>query len=524
VDRSTRRDDGEMPVFDADAPITRGVRPNPPSFPGRRSGSTRGVGLAVAALVLLTAGVAAGGILETTTPSPSSSSSGATPSDGSLAATDGPCVQTPLTRVPPFVIGVEGSTLTASGRAGYSHRPDGEERGPGWIVPTSAGVIVAAPSGAAFEVRTTEGACVRHILAAYASALFDHPEPSDVHRLADGQIEPPTQSPTLGTLPDGDWVIRVLIHFETGDRSAAGLVAGERFFRVRVGSGPFPTAAATPTPEPTPRVTPSAACKPAPTAVDEVDVVLAAPGDKAVAGVQDGASPPVVELGVGEVGELSIVGDLCATGWNITSLDATSGTVVSADKLDNAADDPTYASQNHWRVSIRVGTFDLIARLHLGPGLDVVRVWRVVGQEFAVPETLLRAENGEVVAALPGCGLSIQLTSGYSTGNVCEGLGFPEGLAELHVPAWSPVIIDIPGWTITGWYGQCGRVVADVGSEWFEQSCDLGGFSPDYGSGPPPGPARFLARPGAQIVQLSMTASSEMGTYSVPMFALVVGE
>ena len=526
MDRSARRDDGEMPVFDADAPVAGGVRRGPPGLTGRRSGSARGVGLAVGAIVLLTAGVAAGGLLEPPSPSASALSS-ATSSDGSLAATDGPCIQAPLTRVPSFVIGVEGASLTAPGRAGYSHRPDGEEPGPGWIVPGSDSIMAEVPTGAAFEIRTSGGACVRHILAAYASALFDHPAPNDVHRLKDTQVGPPAQSPTLGVLPDGDWVLRVLVHFETGDNTAAGLIAGERFFRVLVGPGPFPTRdpIVTPIPDETPAVTPAVPCNPAPSTIDDIAVVLTAPRREPVVGVPDGSSPPVVDIGLGDAGELVILGDVCATSWHITRLDATTGTVVQVDAIDNLANDPAFASQNHWRIAAQVGTFDVIASLHLGPGLDVVRIWRVVSHEFTVPETLLRGADGAAVAALPGCGLVVQLTNGYSNGDGnCVAIGYPAGLEELHVPAWSVVALDISGWTLSGWNGQCGRIATDEnGQEVFEWSCSLGGFSLEGGVAAP-GPARFLARPGSYVVQLWVNAANEVGTYNVPMFALVAGD
>ena len=86
--------------------------------------------------------------------------------------------------------------------------------------------------------------------------------------------------------------------------------------------------------------------------------------------------------------------------------------------------------------------------------------------------------------------------------------------------------LEIPGWTISSWYGACGRIDVDGGGlEYFNQvdSCYLGGYSLTGGASPP-APARFLARPGEQVIQLYVTATRDGDTFQVPMFALVTGE
>jgi hypothetical protein len=517
MDRLARHDDGELPVFDADAPVASLHRPGHPSFSGRRTGSGRGVGIAVGALVLLTAGIAVGGILDPATPTSSPSSSGA------ATVTDGPCLMAPRNEVPAFSLGGEGSDEAIDGKSGYSSLPTGEVQGPGWIVPgISADGVADVASSAALEVRASAGFCVRHILADYARAALRDPAPRDIRRLTDAQVQPPTQSPTFGLLPDGDWVVRIRIHFEPGGSGREGLVVGERYFRVRVGPGPF-MAAPTPSSTPRPAVRPAVPCSPAPATIDDIVVVFSKLGGEPVVGLPDGSSPPLVKLQLGDNAELAVVGDMCATTWNITRADATTGLVVDVTGTDNPADDPAYASQNHWRLSVEEGTFDVVASLHFGPGLDIVRIWRVVVAGFTIPEVVLRADGGDTVAALPGCGISIQLANGYAYGDSCGSMGFPAGLEELHVPAWSRVRLEITGWTISSWNGQCGRVVTDNGSEIFEYSCNVGGYSVEPGAFPP-GPAQFLARPGLQVMQLWVTGVGEAGTFSGPMFALVVGE
>ena len=87
-------------------------------------------------------------------------------------------------------------------------------------------------------------------------------------------LDPPIASPLVGTMPDGDWVVRVEASFETGMDGPDGLVVAEFFFRVRVGPMPAPT----PSPEPTPAVTPAVACGPPPAAAEDVELALTVAG------------------------------------------------------------------------------------------------------------------------------------------------------------------------------------------------------------------------------------------------------
>jgi hypothetical protein len=512
VDRET-----EMPVFDADAAFP-GARPVRRSAGPRRGGTGRGVGVAVAALVLLTGGVVVGGMLEDPGPSPS-------PSLAVSARPPEACV--PLgDSVPSFSLGVTGEQGAFPGEVGYTLRP-GEVFGDRkWIVPDER-PRQAVVSGSLLEIRTPSGACLRHLAAAFLDPLAYDPLTSVAKGLIDTDVEPPSPSLVLGRLPDGEWVVRVTAFFESDIRGSAADVVRESYFRMRVGPGPFPTLRPSPTAEPTPAVVPDVACGPEPVSVDDVELlaVTSAPDDADMAGAADGAEPPVVSIALGEPVEIQVSGDACATSWDIRVVNLENLATMDQDVQHNPAESPAYAAQNRWRLRVGVGDFALVADLRFGADVAVHREWRLAGLGFVMPGAFLVDGDGSRVAVLPGCGLSFTLANGYSASDSCGSIGYPDGLEVLHVAAWSPVVLDIPGWTITSWNGTCGRVIEGVEGQGFEtvNGCYLGNYTVAPGASPP-APVRFLARPGEQSVLLGITASRDGNTFSVVMYGVVDGE
>lgn len=523
--RSAGREETDLPVFDADAALSDrpagGGAPNP----GRRPHRARGIGVAVAAIALLTAGIAVGGALETP------NQSGSPAASGSPDATSATCFPVPTDRVPAFLLAVaEDPEPGTAGQVGYTRRPGDETPGISWVVPAApAFAAVVARTGNVLEVRAAPGACVRYVQSEYADAALDRvPGPSERRPLFTGRIVSPTPTPTLGSLPDGDWVVRVMAYFETGLAGPDGLVISEAFFRVRVGNGPFatPRTSPGPTPEPTPAVTPALPCGPSPAPAAAMDLLLAAPGVEGVAGAPAGTTPPQVSVGPGESASLTVPGAACATSWDIRLLRDGSTEPESLDVLNNPGEDPGHAAQNRWIIMVPVGDFRLVASLKFGADSTVVREWRLQGRPFVVPKTVLTGPDGTEVEARAGCGLSISLANGYSASDSCGSIGFPDGLAVLRVPAWSRVVLEVSGWTIAAWNGSCGRVVADAfNPELFEQlnGCSLGGYRVADNEAPP-SPAQFLARPGEQVLALYVRATRGGDAFDATMYALVTGE
>lgn len=515
-------DEAGLPVIDADAaPIGR------PSVRhgslGRRPTRTRGVLPAVAALVVLTAGVALGGILETSEPE-------ASPSPGASAAIPTPtgaCEAAATTRVPEFELILAGAPDGGvPGIQTSAHRPGRTSPSRGWLVPRLGGSTLAAPVEHTLTVRAEPGICFRFLNAVYATAILPGtPAPEDRTRLTYGGMQPPEAEPSLGRLPAGDWVLQVTAYFWTGIEGTPGEVHAQRAFRVMVGEGPFPTLEASPTAVPTPAVTPDVACGPAPASAEDVIVTATAPGGDAIPGGPPAGDPPVVTMSLGDVLGLAVLDARCATSWDVRILSEDGADVVDRETRQNPGEDPGWAAQNHWRLVPGMGTFRLLVDLHFGATVQVTRVWLLNVPAFTVPRTVLIGADGSTVEALPGCGLSLQLVNGYTTGDTCGSIGFPDGLEVLRVPAWSAVRLEVDGWQISSWYGSCGRVVTDGGIEAFEPAdgCGLGGYYVEPGQDPPAA-AIFLARPGEHVVQIGLTGSLNGNTYNVPMYAIVRGE
>jgi hypothetical protein len=465
--------------------------------------------------VILTVAVTIGGFVEA--PSPNATTS-ATGPDG--VATD--CAPASATTVPVFTLGVAGGPGPGIGGLVGTTQVPGEG---GWQVPAfdPGREIPVVPSGAALEIRSSGPACFGNVFADFAHATLER-MPNRLRRwtLRAGTVEPPSRNPGLGTLPDGDWVVRVVVSIVSGAGGPDDPVWGERFFRLRVGPAPYPT----PTPEATPAVTPAVACGPAPATPGEVQLTLTAPGGEAIAGVDDGTDATTVAIPLGETGTLAVVGDACALSWDISVVDAETGRPFNADIRANPADDPELVTQNRWRVWSTIGDFFLVANLHFGPGVDVGKVWRIEGPGFTVPDTFLVAADGRRAAALPGCGLTFTLPNGYSVADACDSGRVPDGLRLLRVPAWSRVVVDVAGWTVTAWDGSCGRLERDsAGFEVFNEPdfCPLGAYSvADDAS--PPAPMQFLARPGEWTLRIHVRAMKGGATYDVQMYARVAGQ
>ncbi len=512
--RGADRDEFEIPVFDADSTVPGSGHHDPSGLAGKPAGRARGVGIAIAAISLLAVALAIGGSLEPSVPSGS-------PAPALPAR---PCERVSTSNAPTFRIRAVGSDAAWGGALGSTHVPGADTPGRGWQVPVPERGRPAhdVGSGVSLELSAVPGTCVRYLFAEFAYASLATPDPADRRPLIRATIEPPSANPVIGTLPDGDWVVRALAHFETGVDGSDGLVISEFYFRVRVGSGPE----LRPTLEPTPAVTPEVACGPMPASADEVEVVLGAPGIESVAGVPEGAEAPVVIIPPGEYPVVSVVGDACASSWEIGAFLEDGSQRFLLAHYQNP-DDPLLASQNRWLIRPGKGTSDVVARLHLGPGVDVVRSWRMEAPGLTVPDTFLVAETGARIRALPGCGITFSLENGYTSnsGPCGEYLEVPDELEVLRVLVWSRVALEIPGWTIASWNGSCGELGTDeTGRRLFNQpdNCFLGSYSVALFE-TPPAPAQFLTRPGEHVVSLMLTGTRGGDWYEATMYALVDG-
>ena len=397
---------------------------------------------------------------------------------------------------------------------------------PSWLGPPESAALEIDPLSG-LELRAGPFACVTRLVVTYlaSDALFNGGDGQELIRKA---VEPEAHGVGFGGIPAGDWVLRVDAHFSAQDPSGGELVA-RWFFRVVAAPGLGPTHAPTAPPPPTPAVTPLfGTCTSDPVSAD-IPVIASAGGGDPVTGdaapLTD-ASPseaPTLLVKPGDHVQIAVFGG-CAVSWTIRLLDPSSlgGTTVEFQRNDN--DDPSFASQNAWDVVVE-GTSLLQAHLHFPGGPTIDRTWLLVAQPFEIPAAYLVAPDGTRGDALPGCGLVISLANGYNTADQCGDAGVSLGPAAFHVPAWTPITFEIPGWQLRQWSTACGGLSGDAGDIFTPtDGCDLGGGLTDTGEALSD-PATFVLPPTDTIVVIQASAMSpNRDFFSVPYYIHVIAK
>jgi hypothetical protein len=514
--------DDDLPVFDAPepgAPRPGGRRPA-----GRgRLGPARGIGLAAAALVLLVAGIALGDLPDPAraTDPPRPTSTPATTA-GLPQRTFDPAEYATACRLAPasevetqLRLRVDGAG-DAPGQAGL------DERGIPWRVP-EVGDAVRADPAAVLVLVTNPGACLTSV-AIGAVRTADVPGPASID-LRRQSFDPATSVVAIPGQPDGDWILRVTAQFDSLDDAPDPTIV--TYFRLISGLGaaasdaPTRTAGTgTATDEP---------CRPPPPDGSTVEVTLtdlagSQRSGPATTGIVPGSDLPVASIALGDTGLVELLGGFCATAWQIEVTEAVGGSTVAEQVFDGSGGVPPGAGRT-WRIDPGVGTFNLVAYLEIGTDSLVVRAWRVVENSFVVPAARLTGVAGGSASMLPGCGLLVSLANGYENREACPTIGYPAGLEVLRVPAWSPVTLEIPGWDILTWSGECGSLGPnDSGTEVFlADECTLGSYDIDPGA-QPRAPVRFLVRPAPHVVRISVTAQRAGDRFTAILYGLVDGE
>jgi hypothetical protein len=531
---SERRAGGEelLPVFDAleeveHRPISRG---RPPSRRGL--GPARGAGIAAALLVLLVAGIAVGSLPKAGDPSERPSASPASTGDAIAVAPTtrtGDCRPQSMARYPMLSLSVTGVPYAVDATLGAGYHI-GEEpiTGGTWVVPPLSGSLYL-PQPETLDLSPDLGACLtRVVILETASATI--PNLVDAKLLYDGNFDPAVSGLTFGRIEAGDWVLRVEAHYDTQETGVVPELVTFSYLRVIAGEGPVVTDIPAVTPEPSPVATPITPCGSTPPSTNIVVALSGGSGD-AVPGIADvipSAAPevppeiPYVTVGLGDPVRIDVAGAVCAVSWEIRLMDPYSGQVGDVYHVSNPNDDPKRAVQNHWEIPIE-GEQYVIATLHFPGGPTITRTWHVVPAGFPVPAAFLVARDGTRFQASAGCGLTLGLANGYSSGDSCGSIGYSPGDDALQVHAFEPVTFEIPGWGLQSWNGLCGTV-PDDGSETFNDNggCRLGAATSDAG-GLLTDPVSFVLPPGDAVVRIYVTAIGSNGDqYSVAYFAHVI--
>ena len=522
----TRRDDGDLPVFDALEPGDfTGVGPRRPARRGGL-GPARGAGIAAGALVLLVGAIAVGGL--SLAPEPTAAGDEAALPSGATTE-GGPCTRPQEGQFPAVTLAVRGTSDAVEELfvSGYGFGRQTQAPGwpvAGWPVPPTSRALVARPTDS-LALSASRDTCFRHVSVEYTATrtLNEHPAIASGGGISwfRDSLVPSARTLILGGLPDGDWVVRVTAHFDSFETEPAGELVTVTYFRILSGKGPFVTAP-TLSPDPTPLISPTVPCAtlaPTPDIGASLVVGSSAP---VPGGANDGADPPEVHARLGDPIRVIVDGDVCAVRWSIGLVNDETGEEISVDRFDRPNDDPAYAAQNRWDIST-FGRQVLTADLHFPGGIEVVRSWRVTIDPFVVPALFLVGPNGARFEATAGCGLYVRFSNGYEAADECGSIGYAPGPEALMVRAYRAIHIDLPGWQIINWNAACGRVTT-VDTSQFDSpdGCRLGGGSADDG-GPLADPPAFLLPPGDTVVQLGISAIDGAGNqFSVSYYAHVI--
>ena len=526
VSAGAGRDDDTLPVFDAVEPFEADwVRRRPGG--ARGPGPARGAGIAAGFLVLLVAGIVVGNLEKQRDPGPSSAPTGihvvAGPTGGS-----GSCNPQPSRSHPTLSMAVTGVAYAVDALPGGVYESGQEVLiTPTWLIPTLARALYVQPQDT-FDVGTSARACIKSIGISYKPTASLTPGPG-----GDGLFQeifrPPAESITFEGIPLGDWVLRAEAHYQMlGDDPGAEIVTVS-YFRVVAGVTPTVTDGPQISPVPTPVATPAVACGPTTVTAATTVMLVGGLGDP-IPGAADviptplniPADVPLVPVGLGNPIWIEIDGAACAVRWDLELLDLGSRQTALIYSQDNPSLDPSFGVQNRWQISTTSDAV-LIARLGFANGVSLVRTWQVAIQPFQVPAAFVVAQDGSRFAASAGCGLTIELANGFSSGDDCGSIGYSPTEEALNVKAYQAVTFEIPGWGVRAWSATCGTVVTDQGLESFDTTdgCDLGGGASDTNEAL--GPIAFVLRPGDTVIRFGVSAVGATGdVFGISYFVRVI--
>lgn len=423
------------------------------------------------------------------------------------------CSPVRLGSAPEILLGVEpGDPRSIRGTPGTVSGT--ETAAPRWPTLTAAGALRLS-AGTTISVLAEQDACVRYVVAEYLPGAPGVTLPFPV-AFRTMNISPPRSILPLGTLPSGDWVVRVVAYFSTGSSGDDGGTVIVRFFRV--------INSATPVPITGPLATPAVACAPPPAGGVPPSLVLTGAADGPVEGMLGATVPPLVSVRIGDPLDIRVAGDACAISWTITGAQTETGFDTPFDQQDNASNDPFLYAQNRWPLhDVPTGRVTVSATIRFSADVSVTNRWLIDVAGADVPTIRIATPNGTTAqTARSLCGASWVFTAGASGFEFCNGNEVPDGLPVLSVPPETPLRIEAPGWTIRTWGGACGRLdPATTGQMLSVNGCDLGGWYGD-GSLPIPGPAVFLPRTAGPVVRIFVQAERKGTVATVVVFLTVL--
>ena len=507
--------------------------------PRRSRDRARVAAVAAIAVVVLAAGIGLAGNGSSSppaSPSPSavpSTSVGPTPTPAPTASPLPPptpnmglgCSPVRLGAPPEIRLGVgvdADDPLAIRGVAPGSDQGGSPSQAPAWPALPVEGALTT-PGRPSLYLISEEDACVRYVVADYVPGDpgVSVPFPISFRTL---NVNPPRSIVPLGRLPLGDWIVRVVASFSTDTAGQEDASVVERFFRV--------INADTAGPLPTPLVPAAVPCAAPPVGGIPPVLVLSGSAGGLVEGAPDFGAPllvpPITPVRLGDSIEIRVAGDACAIAW---SIEATQPNVnnnrYEIEREPNPGNDPFLFAQNRWRLhDLPTGDLFVTADIRFSADVVVTNRWHLDVQGGTVPGVRIVAPNGASVDAVQAdCGASWQFESGTG-GWDCTDNSVPPPLIALRVPPETPLRVEVPGWTIVGWGGDCGRLDPNNPDQPYQNvdGCSLGGWWSGYEGPPPRGLpavlAIFLPRSTGPLVSLYLTAQRGGATVSFRVWAM----
>ncbi len=386
---------------------------------------------------------------------------------------------------------------------------------PSWPTLPQAGAL-RLPANASITVFAEQDACMRYVVAEYLPGAPGVTLPFPI-AFRTMNISPPRSIQPLGTLPSGDWIVRVVAYFSTGSSGDDGGTVLERFFRV--------VNSATPVPIPSPLSTPAVPC--APPAPGGVAPALILTGSSAgsIEGTPGLVLPPLTPVVLGDLIEIRVAGDACAIGWTITGKQDETNFQSDFDQEANPTNNPFLYAQNRWRLhDLPTGRLTVSATVRFSADVSVSRRWFLDVGGSATPTVRISTPADTAVTAVQApCGGSWAFTIGTSGFEYCSVDVVPNSVPVLSVGPETPLRLDAPGWTIRSWGGSCGRIdPAAVSQMLIVNGCDLGGWYGSDGGPPLPGPAMFLPRTAGPLVRIFVQAQRGDALVTVTVYATIL--
>ncbi|MEO7663827.1 MAG: hypothetical protein ABIV26_01780, partial [Candidatus Limnocylindrales bacterium] len=378
-----------------------------------------------------------------------------------------------------------GRSPARRGAVGPPDWAQGQDPTAAWPVPQAEAALILGPE-MTLQVGSTADACIRYAIADYIPV--ERPAGAQPVALGELNVNPPGQLVELGSLPRGEWVLRVVVYYATGVAGGEDKAVIERFFRVtsrQVGPGE--------TPNPCEVLDPAAAS--ASLQVGETSVPGSSDGRVADVG---GTFPDLVTLVLDR--------GMCATSVDFNWSDA------NGDPRGNWSQDVHPQTADVLRVDASQQLLSdgrLAATVHFVSGDTVTFTWHVRIATPPLPEVRVVAPDGDSVAFLPSCGMNF--TRGpVNLGDACTSYGPPPNVERLTIRDGDVVRFAVPDttWIVDYWGTNCGTLTSD--GQFDQQiNCSLGAGSDAASMAIVPLPGRYVVALGLAVereqVQLSAT-------------------